>query len=114
MAEAKTKKNEHKGDCGCVSCQLGWTGEDSCGCGCHRNIWHLVAKILLAVIIFWLGVQFGELRILAGTPTGSAAVNMNPPVGQMAPVAIPQPTPDVLVPIPATTTSTYTPDDLPR
>ena len=63
MAEEKTSKRNHKEGCGCVTCQLGVTGVNTCGCSCHQNIWHVLSKILLALIIFWLGVQFGELSV---------------------------------------------------
>ncbi len=38
--------------------------KDNCAMcfGGHRHVWHLVVKILILVIVFWLGVKMGELK----------------------------------------------------
>jgi len=45
-------------------------GERSmCGGMCRQHHWmHIIIKILVALFIFWVGVQFGELKgVLRGT-----------------------------------------------
>ena len=38
-------------------------GHDMCGGMCGRHHWkHVLIKILVALFIFWAGVQFGELK----------------------------------------------------
>ena len=46
-------------------------GGSQCNCGCghgmggmygHRHGMHILVRVLVAIFIFWAGVQFGELR----------------------------------------------------
>lgn len=48
---------EMKGDC--PMCQKGWMGSGMCG---QHHWMHIIIKIAVALLIFWCGVQFGELK----------------------------------------------------
>ncbi|MFH1178628.1 MAG: hypothetical protein V1711_02830 [bacterium] len=45
----------NKADCGCAKCGIHGM------CGQHHWM-HLIIKIVIAIFIFWCGVQFGELK----------------------------------------------------
>lgn len=61
------KEGMKGGTCGCKQ-----------GCGCyggggnwggghhHHGPWRILVKILILVIVFWVGMQFGELRAYRG------------------------------------------------
>lgn len=51
---------EKQGHNSCGECGYG------CGMGCmsQRHWMHVIIKILVALFIFWCGVQFGELKAL--------------------------------------------------
>ncbi len=59
-----TKEMQGDSECGgCGECKHGMGG----GCCRHRRIWHILVKVLVALFIFWAGVQVGELKgILRG------------------------------------------------
>ncbi|MFA5942060.1 MAG: hypothetical protein WC798_00065 [Candidatus Paceibacterota bacterium] len=60
---------EHKAGNGeCAKCGMGMCGE--------KHWMHVVIKIAIALIIFWAGVQFGELKgMLRATYGGYSGVN---------------------------------------
>lgn len=43
----------------CRTCQCHGTGGGMCG---HHHAGHIIIQILVALFIFWCGVQFGELK----------------------------------------------------
>lgn len=53
----------HPEGCKCGMCQ----GRSMMGGMCGHHHWsHLLVKVVLAIFIFWCGVQFGELRGMLG------------------------------------------------
>jgi hypothetical protein len=49
--------NDMKGHCDMCG------GHANCGGRCRQHHWmHIIIKILVALFIFWCGVQFGELK----------------------------------------------------
>ena len=48
----KLDKNGHHEGCRCM------------GCGSHKHVWHWVVKLLILIIVFWVGFKLGELKIL--------------------------------------------------
>jgi hypothetical protein len=57
-------EHDHCKQCGhCDSCCSGGFGAMG-----HRGPLHWVIKVVIAVIIFWLGMQFGELSAAARFP----------------------------------------------
>lgn len=51
----------HSGEHGCGDCHGHGVVGDMCG---HRHWQHVIIKVLVAIFIFWAGVQFGELKAL--------------------------------------------------
>jgi len=48
-----------KADTECPMCEKGLMGGGMCG---QHHWMHIIIKIAVALIIFWAGVQFGELK----------------------------------------------------
>ncbi len=59
--ENEQDRGAKKCGCGCSGCGEGgcWYGAGWCG---HGNWKHALMKIVVAIFIFWCGVQFGALR----------------------------------------------------
>lgn len=51
----------HPEGCRCALCQGQAMGGGMCG---HHHGGHLIIKILLAIFIFWCGIQLGELKAM--------------------------------------------------
>jgi len=65
-----------EGQSGCGHC--GMCGHGMGGMCSHHHWAHIAIKILVAIFIFWCGVQFGELRGLlrAGNYTSGSGYGM--------------------------------------
>ena len=63
----KTCGEECKKGCGSeggACCSIGSC--DGCGCGCGHKAVHIIAKIVLVILIFWAGMQFGGHKASRG------------------------------------------------
>ena len=64
---------------GCESCHGHGMIGDMCG---HRHWRHIIIKVLVAIFIFWCGVQFGELKALIHSYTGYGMMGWSQQGGQ--------------------------------
>ena len=74
MDENKDKggMNGHPEGCMCRMCRRGmWGAWGMSGCGCHMHgPLHIILRIVVLVLVFWLGMQFGALGAYRGGMMG--------------------------------------------